>query len=91
MIIKKGKVTKTEIASTGETITTKATIIEKTDGNYTEILGCRTSWEVTIDGTVLTSEYRECFDVYHGKTIPEILSSYGIYGDYVWYEPMEQV
>lgn len=90
MVIKKGTVTKVVNEVSGETVTTTVDIIEKTEGGYTEILG-RRNYEVTLGDMILTGEYRDSFEVFHGKTIDEILQKYGVYGDYSWTSPLTQV
>lgn len=89
-MIRLGKIRQTKILNTEVTETTEASIVEKTTGNYMEILFRIDSRYLTINGVQNNSESNATFDVYCDKTIPEILSFHSI-TDPVWIEPLAEV
>lgn len=91
MIIKKGKIEHSENYSDTIAVTTIATIIEKTEGNYVEILFCKDSKEMRDNGNLTQCEYNNSFTVYHGKTINQILSLNDISNGYTWTEPLTEI
>lgn len=89
MIVKKGTIREEkQLEETVSEITT-ATIIEKTDGNYVEILFCMNR-VLDMDGDIASVSTSNTFDVYYGKTIAEILTLNGIV-NYTWTEELTQI
>lgn len=96
MIVRKGKVEKNYSWSDGTvenavTENTVATIIEKTEGNYVELLFRKDSYERAEYGTVVACETTEAFTVYHGKTIEQVLALNSMGSGYTWVEELTQV
>lgn len=91
MTIRKGIIRNEVDGGSGETVVSICTVIEKTEGNYTEHLFRRDSWEVIAGGNVVTFEYRNEFKVYHGNTIEEMMLDNGITGAYTWDTPLAEV
>lgn len=70
--------------------TTTVTIVRKTQGNYVEILANK-SYEVADNGETTVVENTNDFAVFVGKTVEQVLSINGIYGNYTWTAPMAEV
>lgn len=91
MTIKKGVIRHRTDFGNESYIEQVATVIEKTQGEYSEILFCKDKDEYVENGVILSGGYGEnVFTVYHGKTIEAIIAANGIY-NYEWTTPLAEV
>lgn len=92
MTIKKGIAVKTIAYEDGFVDTTKVEIIEKTQGNYTEVLARKTVEVYDGNaGAILSSDTESAYTVYACSTVSEALTKKGISGTYSWEESLAEV
>jgi len=78
MACKIGKIEQNRTLAENVTETTIGTIVEKTQGNYIEVLFCLDDKYITENGNHIDAGGETSFDVHVGKTIDEVLSLYGV-------------
>lgn len=89
-MIKKGKVQQIKQIDEGVVETTIASVVEKTQGNYVEVLFRLDQFYLDLNGEIMNEVTNTKFDVYCDKTVAEVLTSEGI-TDYTWIQPLAEV
>lgn len=92
MTIKIGVVEQNRIDSEEYNIVTKsrATVIEKTQGSYTEYLICRHRHSQLEGDNYISDVVENCYSTYYGKTLSELLVMLDI-TSYTWTTPLTEV
>lgn len=62
-------------------------IVEKTDGNYSEVLVCVESTELHLNGNVIPTETSTTFEVYADMTFNSVLALLNL-NNYTWTQPL---
>lgn len=90
MTIKIGKVNQSRQLDDTAVQKSTATVVEKTQGTYKEVLICREEHYIDVGGQKVNVELEDSFSVFVGKTIEQALSLKDI-TDYTWTEALTEV
>ena len=90
MIIKKGKVLQNRLLDEVAVQHSEATVIEKTQRAYKEVLLCREKHEILVDGGAISVDHWTNFKLYVDKTIDQVLKMNEI-TEYTWTEPLTEI